>query len=130
MAKIKKYTKEELESLNEKAINAINTTDIKLGRKSESEEFLISIKEVIKKALDKKVSLVQISKIVKDIYSINISVNIIKTFAINHLNYAPKKRNGANAQAKRINAINTKDSNSSSSEQNDNGRRTSNIDDI
>ena len=105
MAKIKKYTKEELEELNNKAINAINTTDIKLGRKSESEEFLISIKEVIKTALDKKVSLVQISKIIKDIYSINLSVNIIKTFAINHLDYIPKKRNGANAQTKRINAI-------------------------
>ena len=103
MAKIKKYSKEELEELNKKAINAINTTDIKLGRKSESEEFLISIKEVIKTALDKKVSLVQISKIIKDIYSINLSVNIIKTFAINHLDYIPKKRNSANAQTKKIN---------------------------
>ena len=129
MAKIKKYTKEELETLNNKAINAINTTDIKLGRKSESEEFLISIKEVIKTALDKKVSLVQISKIIKDIYSINLSVNIIKTFAINHLNYIPKKRLGANAQTKRINTIDTKD-NDNTNKQNDNGRRTSNIDDI
>ena len=130
MAKIKKYTKEELEALNNKAINAINTTEVKLGRKSESEEFLISIKEVIKTALDKKVSLVQISKIIKDIYSINLSVNIIKTFAINHLNYVPKKRLGANAQTKRINAIDKTSDNTNANKQNTNDRKTSSFDDM
>ena len=52
MAKIKKMTKEEIEAINKEALNKIETMKIRKGRRSESEDFLLEIKEVISKALD------------------------------------------------------------------------------
>jgi len=102
MAKIKKMSKEEIEAINKVALEKIETMEIRKGRRSESEEFLLEIKEVISKALDKKIPFTQISKLIKDMYSINVSVNILKSFAKNHLGYVPKKRLGANAVVRKI----------------------------
>lgn len=102
MAKIKKMSKEELEAINKVALEKIETMEIRKGRRSESEDFLLEIKEVISKALDKEIPFTQISKLIKDMYSIDVSVNILKSFAKNHLNYVPKKRPGANAVVRKI----------------------------
>lgn len=102
MAKIKKISKEELEAINKVALEKIETMEIRKGRRSESEDFLLEIKEVISKALDKEIPFTQISKLIKDMYSIDVSVNILKSFAKNHLNYVPKKRPGANAVVRKI----------------------------
>ncbi len=104
MAKIKKMSKEELEAIKKVALEKIETMEIRKGRRSESEDFLLEIKEVISKALDKEIPFTQISKLIKDMYSIDVSVNILKSFSKNHLNYVPKKRPGANAVARKIKA--------------------------
>lgn len=126
MAKIKKMSKEELEAINKVALEKIETMEIKKGRKSESENFLIEIKEVISKALDKEIPFTQISKLVKDMYSIDVSVNILKSFAKNHLNYVPKKRSVANAVVRKNKNNATADNNATAN----NGRKTSSFDDL
>jgi len=65
MAKIKKMTKEEIEAINKEALNKIETMEIKKGRRSESEDFLLEIKEVISKALDKEIPFTQMSKLIQ-----------------------------------------------------------------
>jgi len=93
MAKIKKLSKKDIEAINKEALNRIETMEVRRGRKSENEDFLLEIKEVINKALSKEIPFTQISKLIKDMYSIDISVNILKSFAKKHLNYVAKKRN-------------------------------------
>ena len=93
MAKIKKISKEDIEAINKIALNKIDTLDVKRGRKSESEEFLLDIKEVINKAIKRGVAFTQIRSLIKELYSIEISVNIIKAFAKKHLSYVAKPRN-------------------------------------
>jgi len=92
MAKIKKMSKEDIEAINKVALEKIETMEVTNGRKSEKQEFLLEIKEVINKAINKGIHFTDISKMIKELYSIDISVNMVKTFAINHLDYTTKKR--------------------------------------
>ena len=92
MAKMKKFSKEEIESISKKALEKIDTIKVTKGRRSESESFLLEIKEVIGKALTKEIPFTHISTLVKEMYGIDVSVNILKSFAKNHLDYIPKAR--------------------------------------
>jgi len=118
MAKIRKLSKEEIKAINKKALEKIEKMEVKRGRKSESEDFLLEIKEVIDKALKKEIPFTQISKLIKDMYNINISVNILKHFAKKHLNYVAKKHNN-----KATDLVKDK-------EENDSGRINANINDL
>jgi len=116
---IKKLTKEEIAEINKKAFDVIDKFDVKKGRRSESEEFLLEIKEVIGKAISKGIPFTQISVIIEEMYKIKVSVNILKHFAKNHLNYVPKSRNRA-----------TTDLVEKASEANENGTRKMTIDEM
>jgi len=96
MAKIKKYSEEELKEKIANVLEKIDTIKVSRGRKSESADFLFSIKEVLIKALNKEMPFTQISKLIKDEFSIEISANVLKSFAKRELNYEPKKRNNIN----------------------------------
>lgn len=100
--KIRKISDEELKKINEDALIKLDTLEIKKGRKSESEEFLKGIEEVLKKALDKEIPFTQMVKLIKELYNVNVSVNIVKSYAVNHLGYEPKTRKKANGVVKAI----------------------------
>ena len=105
MERIMALPKEELETLDSKVVNIIETTTIKKGRSNDNEEFLIFIKDKIEKALDKKLSFTAISKIIFDSYNIKLSSNILKTFAISQDLYSVKPRG-----KKEINVVDTNSS--------------------
>jgi hypothetical protein len=100
MAKKKKFSKEEIEKLNKVALERLEEIEVRKGRKSQKEDFLIEIKEVIQKALDKKIPFTQISKLIKELYSIDISPNILRVFAKNHLGYTATRKKQANDTTK------------------------------
>lgn len=112
MAKVKKLSKEQIAELNKKALEKIETMEISKGRKSQYKDFLIDIKEVINKAIQKEIPFTLISKLIKDTYSINISVNVLKTFAKNHLGYIPKKKTKPTATASVKDKVSKKDDDS------------------
>ena len=100
MAKMKKLNKEEIEKLNKVALEKLEEIEVRKGRKSQKEDFLLEIKEVLQKALDKKIPFTQMSKLIKELYSIDVSANILKAFAKNHLGYVPTHKKNANDTTK------------------------------
>ena len=85
----------EIEKINKVALKKLDTVEIIRGRKSENEEFLLAVKQVIIKAISKGIPLTQITKIVNEMYSVKLSVNVIKQFAIKHCGYVIKQRTRA-----------------------------------
>ena len=128
MAKAKKLTKEDIEAINKVALNKLETMEVTSGRKSEKQDFLLEIKEVINKAINKNIPFTQTVKMIKELYNISISTNMLKTFAINHLDYSPKKRS---SKAKTTNKADTKATADTTEKATVvNGRIKSNFDDI
>ena len=120
-----KITKEELEAISKIAMEKLDKMEVKKGRKNKNEEFLNDIKEVIKKALDKEIPFTEISKLVKELYNLQISANIIKYFAINNLSYVVKNRKDNKEEAKE-----NKTTKEVKKEENNDGRKTSNFEDL
>jgi hypothetical protein len=130
MAKVK-LTKEEIKELNKEAWKVIEATDFKLGRKSQNEEFLMDIKEIVKGAIDKPLPFTNIVKIIKDIYSIDVSVNVLKQFAKKHCGYVPTPRLGGNKVVQKIaqtqKELEEKNVSTSVAEKNEVDKKVSNI---
>ena len=96
-----KFDLKEIEKINKVALKKLDTIKIVRGRRSENEEFLFAIKQVITKAISKDIPLTQITKIVNEMYNVKLSVNVIKQFAIKHCGYVVKQRTRATVEKTR-----------------------------
>jgi hypothetical protein len=92
MAKVKTLTKEDIQKINQIALEELSNMQIRRGRKSQHEDFLLEIKEVISEALKKEIPFTQLSDLIKRLYKVEITVHILKSFAKKYLDYKPKKR--------------------------------------
>jgi hypothetical protein len=78
--------------MNQIALEELNNMQIRRGRRSQHEDFLLEIKEVIDEALKKEIPFTQLSDLIKRLYKVEITVHILKSFAKKYLDYKPKKR--------------------------------------
>jgi len=129
------YIKSKLDEFDNAINNAINNSNT--SRKSETQMFLDSVSEYIKKALANNMSYPQLKKIIKDVYNINISTQTLMAYAHNKLGIAKRnrKKNTTDNNATTV-ASNNKDVSSTTSSSNNNSsddgivRKKANINDI
>lgn len=94
MAKIKIPTDEEIQALKSDFASELDTINKaeKEGKTSPKRSFLLSISEEIKTSLDNGTSYVGIKTAIKNIYSVNVSTQIIANFAHTELGISKRKK--------------------------------------
>ena len=130
------YIKSKLDEFDNAINNAINNSNT--SRKSETQMFLESISEQIKKALTNGVSYPKLKKIIKDVYNIDISTQTLMAYAHNKLGIAKRsrKKNTTDNNSATTVASNNKDVSSTTSSSNSNSsddgivRKKTNVMDI
>ena len=125
--KIKTITKELINSKLDEFKAKIN--EAKQGkRKSPAQEFLESVSDTIKEAINSGVSYRKLSKIIEEVYSFNVSEQTIRSYAHNVLGIAKKSRN-MNATAKSNDKV-EKDTGAVANSSDNNDRKKASFNDI
>jgi len=106
-------------------------TEAKQGkRKSPAQEFLESVSDTIKEAINSSVSYRQLSKIIEEVYNFKVSEQTIRSYAHNVLGIAKKSRNmSSNATAKSSDKV-EKDTGAVANSSDNNDRKKASFNDI
>jgi len=90
----KRLTAEQIKAKEGELIAELqNALKEKKGRKSQAKEFLLSIKGILRQAIDSGLSYNEISRRIKKVYGVTVSPTTIRTFAYTELGVQKKKQN-------------------------------------